>query len=547
MKQLLKNNWLTVVLIVAVTVAVYAQSLGNFFVDWDDYKLILNNLVLRQLTLKNIWLMFTTYDPELYIPFTLLSYHVDRLLAGGEFHHVVTHSINLLLHLGNAFLVCFIARLLSGSRWLGTLVGLLFAVHPLNTEAVVWASARKDLLSSLFCLWSLALYLRYLEAGERRDYKRSIILFACSLLAKVSTVVLPVVLLLTDWLYGRPLNKQMFKEKAPYFALSIVFGIIAMVGKPGREALYFEKILIGARSVWLYLQHLLVPTDLALLYPFTESISLRNPELLWSLTGVAAVTLLCIAVAGRTRWPLWAWGTFLLFLAPSFQNFTKGSYYLLDVYIGSDRYAYLAMVSVLIAVAMAARRLGTRAALPVLAVVAVFGYLAHEQSLKWHDTGTLFVNVMEHYPNSHVAHMNVGVVLKNKGHVDLAIERFRESNRIRPNEMAYFNLAQIELERGNSLQAKVYFARALEANPYHAITKINLAPLLLNEGRVADAKLLLDEAELLEPDNSTLLYNKGVVLETMGQTAEALEYYRKALEIVPDDEEIRRKIEALQG
>lgn len=545
----LKGNRLTSLLILGAVFVVYLQAVRNSYVDWDDFKLVVHNPILQSLSLKNIWLAFTTYDPELYIPLTLLTYHVDHIIGGGEFHAGVSIFINLLFHAGCSLGVFWIATQLTGSRWVGAVTGLVFAVHPLNTEAVVWASARKDLVSSLFFFLSWGFYLQYRDHNNHPSYKKSIVMFTLSLLAKVSTLMLPFVLLACDWLAYRPIGKKNLKEKLPYFGLSILFGIIAMVGKPGSGGLYFEKLLIGTRAVWLYIGHIFWPTKFSLLYPFTESITLNNPELLWSVIGVGIATVTFLILAKWNRWYAWAWVTFGMLLAPSFQNFTKGSNYYLDVYIGSDRYAYLAAVSIIIVTVLLFEQVlknqKIRTALAV-AIICILGYLGYKQSRMWQDTGTLFVNVLQYYPNSHLAQTNVGIILDKKGHTNIAVERFKESLRIRPNEHAYFNLGQYERAMGNLVEAKRLYLEALKINPVHALSKINLAPILLGEGKPEEALKILDQAEYIEPDDPVLLFNKATTLEVLGRTEEAIEYYEKVLEVNPEDEEVRRNVEMLR-
>ena len=68
----------------ALTFLVYGMSLGNDFVRWDDGLLIYENPIIREISPWSITSAFTTYDPELYIPLTLLSYQFDYLIAGSN-------------------------------------------------------------------------------------------------------------------------------------------------------------------------------------------------------------------------------------------------------------------------------------------------------------------------------------------------------------------------------------------------------------------------------------------------------------------------------
>jgi len=89
----------------------------------------------------NVWKAFTSYDPELFIPLTFLSYQLDYTIGGMQ--PFMFHLTNLMLHILSAVCVSGIAFRLRKNWWIAGAAGLLFVVHPLNTEAVMWASAQK--------------------------------------------------------------------------------------------------------------------------------------------------------------------------------------------------------------------------------------------------------------------------------------------------------------------------------------------------------------------------------------------------------------------
>ncbi len=171
----MKNGWFVAGLI-ALLLAVYGSLVlhGNF-VLWDDNNLITNNTHIQGLTFANIGYNFTHFDPELYIPLTFLTYQFDYAFGGLDASFF--HFTNLLLHTLNALLVTLLLYQLTKKRWIAVLCGLLFAVHPLNVEAVAWASARKDLLSTFFFFLSCFTYLRYRSEQSASSYWWSVVFF----------------------------------------------------------------------------------------------------------------------------------------------------------------------------------------------------------------------------------------------------------------------------------------------------------------------------------------------------------------------------------
>ncbi|MCD6405795.1 MAG: hypothetical protein J7M19_08205, partial [Planctomycetes bacterium] len=158
---------LLALVVVLVAVGCYYNTLSAGFVNWDDPKLILENPYVRGLTLENLKHIWTSPIKETYLPLRVTSYAVDYELWGYDPQGY--HLTNVLLHAAVALLVFLVARRLSGSWAAGFFAGVLFAAHPVHTEAVAWASGRKDLLSTALLLAS---FLMYLAARRGKVHKK---------------------------------------------------------------------------------------------------------------------------------------------------------------------------------------------------------------------------------------------------------------------------------------------------------------------------------------------------------------------------------------
>jgi 4-amino-4-deoxy-L-arabinose transferase-like glycosyltransferase len=232
--------------------------LTNGFVVWDDALLVTKNPIAHGLTWANIKAAFTTYDPELYIPLTLLSFQINYSLH--ELLPFGYHLVNLLLHFGSVLMIAWVMFGMTKNRVAAIVTALLFAVHPINVEAVAWVSGRKDVLAAFFFLLSIGAFLKKDDSDRSwLWYAISIASFVLGLLAKVSVVTLPVALLLIDWYRQKPLSKKTWMELIPFFALSIVFVIIASLGKSSTDEFFIEKLLMGALSIVLHLVHIVFP------------------------------------------------------------------------------------------------------------------------------------------------------------------------------------------------------------------------------------------------------------------------------------------------
>jgi len=202
----------------------YAPSLGNEFVNWDDREYTVDNAELQQPFWTGVDSMFSTFLLGNYNALQRLSYWIDWQLSGGQAW--LFRAVNLLLHVINAGLVyCVLRSWLK--RDLAALIGAgLFLVLPANVENVAWISERKTLLATLFGLASLALWLR-----ERPG--PALACFAVGLLAKTSIIVLPGLLVLFDYQQRR---KPRWGWYLAYLLPAAVMATVQMVADSGEKA-----------------------------------------------------------------------------------------------------------------------------------------------------------------------------------------------------------------------------------------------------------------------------------------------------------------------
>src|SRR5439155_9180328 len=207
-------RWLTPTAIAFAIFIAFLPTLRNGFVDFDDDRALLNNLLFRGLGWSNLRWMFTTTHMGPYQPLSWLTLAVDYSIWG--MWPTGYHLTSLLIHVLNGVLFYFVARellLLSGlsrSRSSELLLclsagwsALLFAVHPLRVESVAWATERRDVLSGLFFLATVLCYLRATtvpnDTSLRRRWLRvALAFYGLSLLSKAIGVTLPIVLLVLD-------------------------------------------------------------------------------------------------------------------------------------------------------------------------------------------------------------------------------------------------------------------------------------------------------------------------------------------------------------
>src|SRR5881409_539756 len=286
--------WLVPVLIALVTVAAFLPALQNQFVSWDDDENFLDNPHYRGLGWSPLRWMWTTHQGH-YIPLTWMTLGLDYLLWG--MNPAGYHLTSLLLHAANAVAFFFVVRRIltlalpspsERGHALAVSAGfaaLVFAIHPLRVESVAWATERRDVLSGLFYLVTILVYLRAYarEAPGRRSYWLSVALFGCALLSKSMAVSLPIVLLILDVYPLRRLGgalgwwsspaRRVYVEKIPFVLLAAAASAIAFMALsrlnnmvPLDQLDVLGRLTISVYGLSFYLWKTVAPVNLSPLY-----------------------------------------------------------------------------------------------------------------------------------------------------------------------------------------------------------------------------------------------------------------------------------------
>jgi hypothetical protein len=230
-------RWLTPWALAAATFAVFLPALWNEFVEWDDYVNLFENPHYRGLGWSQLRWMFTNTLMGHYIPVTWLTFGLDFTLW--DMNPIGYHLTNNLLHAANAAVFYLVARRLlaaaspegrPGVDLAAAMATLFFAMHPLRAESVAWATERRDVLSGLFFLLSVLLYLSAADASRARRGARlaaSVGCFALGLLSKSIIMTLPLCLVILDvyplgrlpwqpWRWGAAAARRVLLEKVPF-------------------------------------------------------------------------------------------------------------------------------------------------------------------------------------------------------------------------------------------------------------------------------------------------------------------------------------------
>lgn len=537
-------HWMLAILIVA-PVVVYALSVvRDGFVSIDDSLLITANAAVQHLSPFTVWHVFTSYDPELYIPLTLLSYQIEWAIVGAQ--PLLFHLDNLLLHTGTSLLLFLFLRRIFSSDRIAFLGALLFAVHPVHSEAVAWAAARKDVLSGFFFVASLCAYEFWREEKRRPMPWQSLALFLLALLSKVTAAPLPVLLLLLDWRRAGRITFDDLREKLPYFALSILFIIIALFGKAkGISALGpWKTLLLSAKSVTFTLGKILWPAHLSVIYAQQTPVTIASPEFFIPVLLTAGLLILIVMTARRLRNVSVGLMFFLLLLIPNFANFWKNNF----VFFASDRYAYLpsiGIIMILCALVLWVTRIRSDWKAPVYGGLGLLSFLlmfvTFRQTHAWENDIALYQNVLRWYPDSVLAANNFGDALVKAGNMDEAMTWFTKAAHNDPSYVqAMVNAGNVERERGKLDDARMWYERGIKAISSQPRIE-DLAPhyllgeLLIGMGKTDEGLSHFRTSTELLPFVSEPYYNWGLQLQKLQRNDEAISLFKKAVSLRSDD------------
>jgi tetratricopeptide (TPR) repeat protein len=550
---------------------VFGQTLRHQFVAYDDQNYVYENpVVIAGLTANGIRAAFTEPHARNWHPLTTLSHMLDSELYGMQ--PAGHHFTSVLLHNCAALLLFLVLRQMTASTWRSAFVAVVFAIHPLRVESVAWIAERKDVLSALFFMLTLAMYIRYVARPTVWRYTAVLALFAFGLMAKPMLVTLPLLLLLLDYWPLRRLQKsegnpsapslvKLLLEKIPLLLLSLAAGVATLIVQQstvgyGEKAPFVWRVGKAATACVIYVWQMFWPAKLTVFYPQPAG-GWPLRDILLCLAFLAAVTAIVLWFRKTRPYLVVGWSWYLIALSPTLGLIPVG------LQAHADRYTYLPQIGLYVGLAwlvadMAAWRPATKwiCAVAAPAAVAVLTCLARAQTSSWRTTETLWDNALAVTPTNEVAHYNLALFALDRGQLDKAISHFEAAiagtaDRETPSHISaalLHNGLGIALDRkGLEQEAIAHYRLAVELRNDFADAHTNLARDLLATGATSDAVAHFRKAKELPPEDAKSHLRLAVALARFGQTAEATREYQRALELTPDPElfrNLKKDIEA---
>jgi protein O-mannosyl-transferase len=544
-----KSVLFTTLSIVVITFFVFFPVIKHDFIFWDDPEYVLNNPHIKSINLKDL---FGTFYFGNYHPLTMLSYSFEYMNWG--FNPAAYHFNNLFLHLFNTVLVFHFVYLLTGKTELKTalITSLLFAIHPMHVESVAWVSERKDLLYGLFFILSMIFYLNYLSTENKKFLLFSFLAFLFSLLSKAQATSLPVVLLAIDFLIKRKYSKNMFFEKIPFFALSLIFGIIAIKAQQTQAAINpdyytgFKSLIWGCHSLILYIYKAILPVSLSGVHPYPVSGLEPIPNYIYiSIPLVLLITFGVYKVSAKYREAGFGFIFFIVTIFLVLKFIPVG-----DALI-AERYSYIPYIGLFFIAGKLFNHFTSSQhsknlplVLYTLTVIAftTLAYTTHARTKVWKDTFTFWHDVAEKYPNYWRAYNNMGHSYYEKKEYKKAVYEY--TNAINSDKycppVPYLWRGIVYLEYLNMTDSAIAdFKKVLEfpnKNDQSQIDgRLNLGLAYYRNGDTQNAINYYNEVLQIIPNNAKAYYLRGLAYGAIGNYEAAVKDYSQSINLQPAD------------
>jgi tetratricopeptide (TPR) repeat protein len=491
-------------------------------------------------------------------PVLMFTYWLNARISGSDPYSY--HVFNVAIHcVTSALVFAIVRRFLEWSGVeaqrrlpLAAFSGLLFLLHPAQSEAVAYLAGRSEALSVMLAFAALAvfIYRRQTQVGWATALA-VLILFAASLLTKQQTIALPALLLLTDFWWnpgfsfqGIRANWKLYAPLALGAAAGIAFFWRLMTtattaGFGLKDLAWYQYFFTECRALFVYIREFALPFSLTADWDFPISRTILDRGAVFGL--IALLALVAAAWHYRRRYPLAAFGffAFLVTMAP-----TSSILPIRDPI--AERRLYFGILGLILAAADLLSRVKLpRATLAAAcgAVLLIFAVATHARAEVWGDAVALWQDTAEKSPDKSRAHFQLASAYADAGQCGLAAAEYERTSRFPPVDYRRTDLLVdwgLALDCAGQAQpalAKLREAASIEPSA-HVYTQI--AKVYGDHSQWSEALDALAEAQKIDANFPSIYAYKGIIDYQTNRFAEAIAEYRHALALDPTLEPARQ-------
>ena len=483
-----QHHILSISLILIISIAIYSNTLKNGFVYDDEFTVVNNTLIKNFSNISKLFTKeyFAASGEMSYRPVVTFTYFIDYALYGLKPYGY--HLTNLLLHALNGvilyiFLTLFITPVIPNevrnlkispfsqndnsllSLTISNkplLISLLFATHPVLTEAVNAISFREDGLCFLFFISALIPYIvhRSLLIAHCSKFKAfcfqllSLSFYLLALLSKEMAITFPLIIILYEWIYGKKIESpptspplQKGRVRVGYFWTNLyqimfnpyTIGYILITilylylrfflfHNPVEETLHgwllSERFITLPYLILKYLLLLIAPVSLSADYVITPIKSLSSPIFIFSSLLLISLFIMTHIFGRKDKGISFGILFFLILLIPVYNIFPLSNPL-------AERYIYLPLTGFIVITFSIIQNISIkhktkRFYMPIffILIIGIYSLLVVKRNVIWRDNYSLWYKTVKKIPESSRAHNNLGNIYFREGRTDEAINEY---------------------------------------------------------------------------------------------------------------------------
>jgi tetratricopeptide (TPR) repeat protein len=525
-------NYYVFFIICCIIIISFSPLFNADFLEWDDRDYITKNPSIQFLSLQNIKLFFSKSYLGNYHPLTMLSFSLDYLIGNGN--PFFFHTTNIFLHIFNTYIIYLIIRLISKNEIIAIITCLLFATHPLSVESVAWISERKNLLYTFFFLISILFFVKYTVNNKKKYYWFCLLFFLLSLLSKGQAVTLPFTLIAIIWIIKKQFfDKKLFFNLIPFFILSIIFGIIAIVSQYNDGYInmsintsIFDKISIACYSYCIYVVKIIFPINLSALHPFPKHV-----DYIFSLYIIPTLCILFLFIYSIKK-QLYLLGAIILI-------FTSNIVFILQIlplggYMYADRYTYIPSIAIFLIptiVLYTSFSLMSKKIITIFFLIIIIGnsFITYGRSKIFTNSNLLYEDILKKYPSDEITLNSMSALMINNGNYDKALVYVNKAiNSDSKYFQAYFNKGMIYYKLGDDTKALVNLKKCISLEPKYYDAYYIMAQIFIKQQLYDKAIGNLNTVINLKKDYKQAYYYRGLCFAFLKQFENSVFDYKTA-------------------
>lgn len=538
----------------------YLNTLNNGFV-WDDVSIVVNNRWIRN-PLKNFFNFFINKDtvsedtrvkPKIYRPLTTITYAVDYCFW--KLDPVGYHLSNIFYHFLTVVVVYLVSFLLVKDKEVSFIISLLFALHPIHTEAVSWVKGRADVLATMFGLISFYFYI--LSTQDAKNFNKhltfSFLFFVLALFSKESALSFFLIIIIYDFIF---LKKFFIKNYFYFGSISVLYiilrklviGSVAPCGWWGGS--WYYTYLTMTKVFTEYFRLLILPINLCADYVVNLSYGL-DTKVIASLFVI--ILLIVFVFLYAKRYPIVSFSILFVFaglipvsniipievlLAERFLYLSSFGFCLL---LGWSLYFYFSKRKILLYIIL-------------FLILTPYVVLTYQRNKDWKDEFSLWQKTVKQMPDNFRAHNNLAMEYEKMGDFTNALYHYHKALTLMPNlslvyndkeqvyASVYNNIGNVYLKQGDFNLALQNYQKAIELNPNYSQPYFNIGLVFRKLNNFELAVKYYNRAIELNPYVADYYNNLGVVYALKDDFLEAINCYKKAFEL-STDEDFKKSVE----